>query len=65
MTARKIAVLGAGNMGSALLRGILASGWGQKSKLVASHPNKRKASSLARELGIRVTGSNRDAARDA
>jgi pyrroline-5-carboxylate reductase len=65
MTARKIAVLGAGNMGSALLRGILASGWGEKSKLVASHPNKRKASSLARELGIRVTGSNRDAARDA
>jgi pyrroline-5-carboxylate reductase len=65
MTARKIAVLGAGNMGSALLRGILASGWGQKSKLTASHPNKKKASSLARELGIRVTGSNRDAARDA
>ncbi|HEX9688900.1 MAG TPA: pyrroline-5-carboxylate reductase [Thermoanaerobaculia bacterium] len=65
MTVRRIAVIGAGNMGSALLRGILASGWGEKSKLVASHPNKKKASSLAKELGIRVTGSNRDAAREA
>jgi pyrroline-5-carboxylate reductase len=65
MTVRRIAVIGAGNMGSALLRGILASGWGEKSKLVASHPNKRKASSLAKELGIRVTGNNRDAAREA
>lgn len=65
MTVKRIAVIGAGNMGSALLRGILASGWGEKSKLVASHPNKRKASSLAKELGIRVTGNNRDAAREA
>jgi pyrroline-5-carboxylate reductase len=65
MTVRRIAVIGAGNMGSALLRGILASGWGEKSKLVASHPNKRKASALAKELGIRVTGNNRDAAREA
>jgi pyrroline-5-carboxylate reductase len=65
MTVRRIAVIGAGNMGSALLRGILASGWGEKSKLVASHPNKRKASALVKELGIRVTGSNRDAAREA
>ena len=65
MKPRKIAVLGAGNMGSALLRGILASGWGEKSRLVASHPSKRKASLLAREIGVRVTGSNRDAARGA
>ncbi len=61
----RIAVIGAGNMGSALLRGILASEWGDRKKVVASHPNKRKASSLARELGIRVTASNRDAARAA
>jgi pyrroline-5-carboxylate reductase len=65
MTAKKIAVIGAGNMGSALLRGILASAWGDRKRVVASHPNKRKASSLARELGIRVTASNRDAAREA
>ncbi len=65
MTVRRIAVIGAGNMGSALLRGILASAWGDRKRVVASHPNRRKASLLARELGIRVRASNRDAAREA
>ncbi|MDQ2977777.1 MAG: pyrroline-5-carboxylate reductase [Acidobacteriota bacterium] len=59
---RTIAVLGAGNMGSALLRGILASKWGRKRQLVASHPKSEKGAALARELGIRVLGSNREAA---
>ena len=52
-------------MGTALLRGILASEWGRKSNLIASHPKKPKATALARELGIRVRGSNVDVARDA
>jgi pyrroline-5-carboxylate reductase len=65
LTARRIAVIGAGNMGSALLRGILASEWGDPKRVVASHPNKKKAAALARELGIRVLTSNRDAARAA
>jgi pyrroline-5-carboxylate reductase len=56
---KTIAVLGAGNMGSALLRGILASGWGRKGQLVASHPKPVKAAALRKELGIRVVGSNR------
>jgi len=59
---KTIAVLGAGNMGSALLRGILASGWGRKRQLVASHPKPAKAAALRKELGIRVVGSNREAA---
>ncbi len=59
---KTIAVLGAGNMGSALLRGILASGWGRKAQLVASHPKAEKAAALRKELGIRVVSSNRDAA---
>jgi len=59
---KTIAVLGAGNMGSALLRGILASGWGRKGQLVASHPKPVKAAALRKELGIRVVGSNREAA---
>ena len=49
-------------MGSALLRGILASGWGRKRQLIASHPKAQKAAALRRELGIRVVGSNREAA---
>lgn len=62
MTVRKIAVVGAGNMGGALLRGILASEWGDKSRLAASLPNRRKATALARELGIRTSGNNRETA---
>ena len=65
MPAEKIAVIGAGNMGSALLRGILASGWGRKARLAASHPKKQKASALARELGIRIGADNAGAAKDA
>ena len=42
MVAKKIAVIGAGNMGTALLRGILASGWGTKENLIASHPKRRE-----------------------
>lgn len=65
MPARKIGVIGAGNMGTALLRGILASEWGRKTNLLASHPKKPKAAALARELGIRVIGQNLEVARHA
>ncbi len=62
MVDKTIAVIGAGNMGTALLRGILASGWGHKRRLVASHPKAAKAAAIRKELGIRVFPSNREAA---
>ncbi len=65
MVAKKIAVIGAGSMGTALLRGVLASGWGQKARLIASHPKEEKAARLAQELDIRITGENLEAARAA
>lgn len=65
MVDKTIAVIGAGNMGTALLRGILASGWGAKENLVASHPKPSKGAALASELGIAVTESNAEAARKA
>jgi pyrroline-5-carboxylate reductase len=65
MPARKIGIIGAGNMGTALLRGILASEWGRKSSVLASHPKKTKAAAIARELGIRVIAQNVDVAREA
>lgn len=65
MSGQKIAVIGAGNMGVALLRGILASDWSRHAALVASHPKAQKASALATELGIPVTSDNLEAARDA
>jgi pyrroline-5-carboxylate reductase len=65
MVDKTIGVIGAGNMGTALLRGILASGWGTKENLVASHPKPSKGAALASELGIAVTESNAEAARRA
>ena len=65
MVAKKIAVIGAGNMGTALLRGILGSGWGTKENLVASHPKRMKGEALSLELGVAVTESNAEAARRA
>jgi len=65
MVEKRIAVIGAGNMGTALLRGILASGWGSKENLIASHPKPPKCAALASDLGIVVTESNEDAARQA
>jgi pyrroline-5-carboxylate reductase len=62
MTDKRIAVLGAGNMGLALIRGILASPWGRRSRLVDSHPNAAKAAAIRKELGLRVEASNREAA---
>jgi pyrroline-5-carboxylate reductase len=65
MPTRRIGVIGVGNMGTALLRGILASEWGRKANLLASHPKKPKAAALARALGVRVIGQNLEVARQA
>jgi pyrroline-5-carboxylate reductase len=65
MVAKKIAVIGAGNMGTALLRGILGSGWGTRGNLIASHPKRTKGEALSSELGIAVTERNDEAARQA
>lgn len=62
MVAKRIAVIGAGHMGTALLRGILASGWGTKENLVASHPKPLRCAALASELGIAVMERNAEAA---
>ena len=59
----RIALIGAGNMGAALLRGILASDWGRDAALVASHPKTQKASALAAELAIPIVSDNREAAK--
>jgi pyrroline-5-carboxylate reductase len=62
---KKIAVIGAGHMGTALLRGILTSGWAAKDNLVASRPDPSKCAALSSQLGIIVTDRNVLAARDA
>src|SRR6266536_5174191 len=65
MVAKKIAVIGAGNLGKALLRGILAWGWGTKENLIDSHPKRSKGEALSSELGIAVTDRKDEASRPA
>lgn len=61
--AKRIAVIGAGNMGTALLRGILHSSWGKQHEVWATHPKQEKIAVLAKELDVRWTQDNREAAR--
>ena len=59
---RKIAVLGAGQIGEALISGLLSSGWRAPAELVASTRREERAAELRERHGIDVTLSNADAA---
>jgi pyrroline-5-carboxylate reductase len=62
----RIAVLGAGNMGSALIGGMLKTGVAARDRLSATVKSELHALELAAKYGIRVTaGANCEAARDA
>jgi pyrroline-5-carboxylate reductase len=65
MTDRRIAVLGAGNMGRALLRGVLKAGGAEPRNVVATTRTGAHAEALARELGVQAHTDNRKAAQDA
>jgi pyrroline-5-carboxylate reductase len=62
MERQRIAVLGAGNMGTALIRGMLTAHWSKPQNLMATNPHRERCDALAKELGIRATTSNREAA---
>ena len=59
---RKIAVLGAGQIGEALIGGLLSSGWRTPAELAASTRREERAAELRERHGIEVTLSNADAA---
>lgn len=65
MKDRKVAVLGAGNMGCALLRGMLKAPWATPARLSATTRRAETADALSRDLGIRVHTDNVQAASDA
>lgn len=65
MKERRIAVLGAGNMGCALLRGMLKARWARPANLSATTRRPEVAEALSRELGIRVHTDNARAAAEA
>jgi pyrroline-5-carboxylate reductase len=65
MTAKHLALIGAGNMSEAIARGILRANLFAPDQLIASDPTRDRRELFARDLNARTTTSNREAARDA
>ena len=65
MLNKSIAIIGAGNMGTALIRGILEAKLTAPKKVWASGTRIEKLEKLGAEFGINVTTSNKDAAKHA
>jgi pyrroline-5-carboxylate reductase len=59
---RRIAVLGAGRIGEALISGLLSSGWRRPSDITASSRRPERVTELAERHGIRATADNVEAA---
>lgn len=59
---QRIAVLGAGNMGRALVRGMLKAHWAKAENFVATTRRAESAAALAAELGIEAHADNAKAA---
>jgi pyrroline-5-carboxylate reductase len=57
----RVAVLGAGTIGEALLAGLLSGGWRQPSDIVATGRRTERVEELAQRFGIAATLSNREA----
>jgi pyrroline-5-carboxylate reductase len=55
---KRLAVIGCGNMGSSVVRGLLKVKWTTASQVVASHPKKERAAAIAKALGIECLTSN-------
>ena len=62
MADRKIAVLGAGKAGEALIAGLLTSGWREPSEIVATARHEERLAELAERHAIATTTDNVDAA---
>jgi pyrroline-5-carboxylate reductase len=58
MLQEKIGVIGAGKIGAAIMRGVIAAGLVDKDRLMASDVSKNLRHAVAAELGIQVTPSN-------
>ncbi len=61
----KLAVIGCGNMGQAIVRGLVHEGWAQKDEIIATNPDPEKAQALGRMLGIATDTDNTAAAKRA
>ena len=62
---KKITFIGAGNMGEALIRGIIADGLFLPAAITAADPDEDRRKKLTEKLGINSTADNREAVRGA
>ena len=60
MSTEKLGFIGVGNMGEALLRGIIGSEFMSPGDIMASDMNLEKLGNLSRELGIAAVDTNRE-----
>ena len=65
VNARRVAVLGAGTIGEALIAGLLSGGWREPSEIVATGRREERVDELREKLGVEATLSNADAVSDA
>jgi len=65
VNARRVAVLGAGTIGEALIAGLLSGGWREPSEIVATGRREERVDELREKLGVEATLSNADAVADA
>jgi pyrroline-5-carboxylate reductase len=59
--ARRIAILGCGKIGEALVAGLLSSGWRKKSDIVVTSRRPERAGELGERYGVAATLDNADA----
>ena len=62
---RKIAILGAGRIGEALLSGLISSGWREPEEIAATSRRPERADELRERFGVAATTSNPEAVSDA
>ena len=62
---RRLAILGTGKIGEALLKGLLGSGWRQPSEIGVSVRRQERADELRERYGVEPTLSNAEAIRNA
>lgn len=54
----RLAVIGCGNMGQAIVQGLLREGWAQPHEIIATNPNPERTQALAQALGVDVSTDN-------
>ncbi len=62
---RRIAILGTGKMGEALIAGLLSSGWRRPDEIVAADRRPERLEEVSTKFGAATTSSNAEAVADA